>query len=242
MPKIVEINLKGNTAKVYANNNTIMYETCKILGNQHHCLNLGSTFSTVWVSKNALFAAQQLGINLSSNDVWSQMQSKRHEIIQFLENYRDEARTPEVQNGSLDSVNTDKNIVVTTGDLKEDYDIIGPVYFQVSNKGIFSNELSRLIKKHSEHIHSLKKQGHLTKGKFDWGFLYGEFSVGQNDFDKAFFVAVEELKLRAKLIGGDAIICMRQDIDLDTTNIQRFYLQIYGTAVKFKQPDSFEQN
>lgn len=28
-------------------------------------------------------------------------------------------------------------VIVTTGDLKEDYEIIGPVYFQVSNKGLF---------------------------------------------------------------------------------------------------------
>lgn len=35
-----------------------------------------------------------------------------------------------------------KNIIVTTGDLKQDYEIIGPIYFQVSNnkfqiKGFF---------------------------------------------------------------------------------------------------------
>ena len=61
---------------------------------------------------------------------------------------------------------------------------------------------------------------------------YGEFSVGQSDFEKAFFVAVEELKKRAALLGADAIIGMRQDIDLDTNTFQFFYLQMYGTAVK----------
>ncbi len=29
-----------------------------------------------------------------------------------------------------------ENILVTTGDIKQDYEILGPVYFQVSNKGI----------------------------------------------------------------------------------------------------------
>ena len=48
-----------------------------------------------------------------------------------------------------------------------------------------------------------------------------------------FFVAVQELKKRAGLLGADAIIAMRQDIDLDTTAFQFFYLQMYGTAVKF---------
>ena len=37
------------------------------------------------------------------------------------------------------------------------------------------------------------------------------------------------------MLGADAIIGMRQDIDLDTNQFQAFYLQMYGTAVKFKQ-------
>ncbi len=44
-------------------------------------------------------------------------------------------------------------------------------------------------------------------------------------------MAVEELKKRALLLGADAIIGMRQDIDLDTSAFQYFYLQMYGTAV-----------
>ena len=71
--------------------------------------------------------------------------------------------------------------------------------------------------------------------KFDWGFLYGELSYGmQNEFDKAFYIAVRELEKKAIRMGADAVIGMRQDIDLDTVNFQYFYLQMYGTAVKFK--------
>ncbi len=73
----------------------------------------------------------------------------------------------------------------------------------------------------------------ISQEKTDWGFLYGAYSVGQNEFEKAFFIATEELKKRAKMLGADAIICMRQDIDLDTNNLQFFYLQMYGTAVKY---------
>lgn len=125
-------------------------------------------------------------------------------------------------------------MIVTTQDLKQNYEIIGPVYFQVSNKGIFTSGLSKLIKKHIEKINEAKKNGLMSKERADWGFLYGEFSIGQNDFDKAFFVSVEELKERAKLLGADAIIGLRQDIDLDTNAFQYFYLQMYGTAVKLK--------
>ena len=36
------------------------------------------------------------------------------------------------------------------------------------------------------------------------------------------------------MLNADAIIGLKQDIDLDTTGFQYFYLQMYGTAVKFK--------
>ncbi len=40
--------------------------------------------------------------------------------------------------------------------------------------------------------------------------------------------------MRAAALGADAIIGMRQDIDLDTNGFSYFYLQMYGTAVKFR--------
>lgn len=125
------------------------------------------------------------------------------------------------------------NIIVTTGDIKKDYEIVGPVYFSVTNKGIFGSQLKTLIKKYISEIEDLKKQSMLNPEKIDWGALWGEFSVGQNEFDKAFFVAVQEIKIRATILKADAVIGMRQDIDLDTNGFQYFYLQMYGTAVKF---------
>lgn len=123
-------------------------------------------------------------------------------------------------------------IIVTTGDLKDDYEIIGPVFFQVSNKGLFSSTLSELINKYSAEIEEMRNSALINKERIDWGGLWGQRSVGQNDFEKAFFVAVQELKKRAVVLGGDAIVSMRQDIDLDTNGVQFFYLQIYGTVVK----------
>ena len=125
-------------------------------------------------------------------------------------------------------------IIVTTGDLKNDYEILGPVYFSVSNKGLFGSQFGTLIKKYKGEIENLKKESLLTKERADWGVLWGEFSAGQNDFDKAFFIAVQELKSRASILQADAIVSMRQDLDLDTNGFQYFYLQMYGTAVKFK--------
>lgn len=125
-----------------------------------------------------------------------------------------------------------KNIVVTTADLKCDYEIIGPVFFQVSNKGFLSDELSDLFYKYSEQIANGKED--ISKEKTAWEALYGEWSLEQSDYERAFFVAVEELKLRAAMLGADAIVGMKQDIDLDTSGFRYFYLQMYGTAVKFK--------
>ncbi|MDE7157730.1 MAG: hypothetical protein K2O02_07255 [Lachnospiraceae bacterium] len=125
------------------------------------------------------------------------------------------------------------NVLVTTGDINREYEILGPVYFQVSNKGLFGSALSSLVKKYKDQIASMKKQGTMSQERSDWGFLYGEWSVGQSDFEKAFFVATEELKKRGEMVGADAIICMRQDIDMDTNGFAYFYLQMYGTAVRF---------
>ena len=91
-----------------------------------------------------------------------------------------------------------------------------------------------MIKKYKGEIENLKKESLLSKERADWGAVWGEFSAGQNDFDKAFFIAVQELKARASILQADAIVSMRQDIDLDTNGFQHFYLQMYGTAVKFK--------
>ena len=134
------------------------------------------------------------------------------------------------------------NVIVTTGDIKQEYTIIGPVYFQVSNKGLFSTTLNKLIDKYSKEISDMKYNKLMSEYKSDWGFIYGEWSVGQNDFEKAFFVAVQELKIRAKILGANAIICMKQDIDLDTTAFQHFYLQMYGTAVRIHGIEIEQEN
>ena len=125
-------------------------------------------------------------------------------------------------------------VIVTTGDLKQDYEILGPVYFQVSNKGLFGSALGNYVKKYQAEIQAMKRSGTMSQDRADWGFLYGEWSVGQSDFEKAFFIATEELKKRGEMVGADAIICMRQDIDMDTNGFSYFYLQMNGTAVKFK--------
>lgn len=127
-----------------------------------------------------------------------------------------------------------KSVIVTTIDLKEEYEIIGPVYYQISNKGIFASTLDVKKQEYSKVLSERQTSGMMSDQKPDYGFLVGEWTVGQNDFDAAFYIAVDELKLRAKRMGADAIVGMHQDIDIDTNGFSYFYLQIYGTAVRFK--------
>jgi ABC-type phosphate transport system auxiliary subunit len=124
-------------------------------------------------------------------------------------------------------------VFVTTTNIDKPYEVLGPVYFQVSNKGLFGSALSKLIKQYEKELDEMKKSGHMSAERADWGFLYGEWSVGQSDFEKAFYIATEELKKRAEMLGADAVVGMRQDIDLDTNGFAFFYLQMYGTAVRF---------
>ena len=179
-------------------------------------------------SKEARYARQQIE-NLKGMNVLTD------EIIINTENRLQNLGIQEAPKSKAEEYeDAAEKIIVTTCDLKEDYEIIGPVYFQVSNKGIFSSAYSELVRKYSNKIAEMKRSGNLSKEKADWGFLYGEWSVGQKDFEKAFYIAVEELKKKAALLDADAIIGMRQDIDLDTNGFSYFYLQMYGTAVKFK--------
>lgn len=127
------------------------------------------------------------------------------------------------------------NIIVTTCDLKQDYEIIGPVFYQISNKGIFGSKLSKMRK---EYEGMFAKQKNLDPNvRADWSFLFLEWGVGQEEFQYAFYIACEEIRKMAKNMGADAVIGMRQDIDIDTNGFSFFYLQMYGTAVRLKSSD-----
>lgn len=121
---------------------------------------------------------------------------------------------------------------VTTVDLNRPYQIVGPVFFQTSNKGIFSSSYSRLASQYREEIAQRRSDGTFSPMKADWD-LFWDPSVGQNDFDPAFYICVEELKRRAIEKDADAIVGLKVDFDLDTNAFQYFYVQAYGTAVRF---------
>lgn len=146
-----------------------------------------------------------------------------------------------------------QKICVTTTDIKREYDIIGPVFYQINDAGsgkmIFQKQ-----KEYRSVINALKDQNQLVNqntsitesigalsGMIEL-FSTGDISAstkdllgnGHNQFDEAFFISVEELKKRAYYMGADAVIGMKEELNLDTNGFQHFYMQMYGTAVKFK--------
>lgn len=140
-------------------------------------------------------------------------------------------------------------IVVTTGDLKNDYEIIGPVYFQLNDAGA-GTLFRKYLKKYDKEIEKWKgnRQGSddsqglseyfsNVSAIFNLGTSFDDRDYMGNDhanFDSAFYICLQELKLRAACLNADAIIEMRQELNLDSHGFQRFYMQMYGTAVKFK--------
>jgi hypothetical protein len=132
----------------------------------------------------------------------------------------------------------ERNMIVSTGDINKKYEIIGPVYFQVSNKpeGFSPSTLSEYKEIYIKEVEQLKQSGkveEIQNGSVKWECVFGEWCLGQSSFEIAFFISVEELKKRGRMLGADGIIFMRQDIDLDKEAFQYFYLQMYGTAVRF---------
>lgn len=125
------------------------------------------------------------------------------------------------------------NIVITTADLHFDYEVISPIFFQISNKGVFSSDFSKLREQYHRQLKN--KKAIIGDSHLDLSVLWGQGMVSQALWSDAFYISLEEMKKRAVLIGADAIVGMKMDIDLDTNALQFFYMQMYGTAVRYKK-------
>lgn len=139
-----------------------------------------------------------------------------------------------------------RDIPVTTEDINKEYKILGPVVFNTTNRGVFSSVFNTLDEKYSRFPYDVlivKPKSESLTSK-NWGVFFlslldasaqFEGGVGQPCFDRAFYIALAEMKMRAAEMGGNAIIGMKMDFDLDTTNFGAFYLQMYGTAVLIEE-------
>lgn len=125
------------------------------------------------------------------------------------------------------------DVIVTTMDARQAYTVMGPVFFQISNKGDFVNPLIKLKKKYREDTKKLRDPQIEPEVLSDWANLWLENSSSQNEAEVAFFVAVRELQTRAYTMGSDAIIGMRQEMIFDPQDPEHFTLVMYGTAVRY---------
>lgn len=200
---------------------------------------------------------RELEISLSKNDLFKKIEtivSQRKEDQDAISEYENDP-----ENFLFAFEEKAKSVKITTTDLHEEYEIVAPVYFQINDAGIGSR-LKKYIKKHKSEIESWKdkQQGsndelsgfeifgalinitQILSGEFEDRDLLGN---GHAKFDIAFFIAMQELKLRAAYLGADAIVGMRQETNLDTNGFQHFYMQVYGTAVRTKKcSENFRKN
>lgn len=129
-----------------------------------------------------------------------------------------------------------EKFIVTTVDLHRDYEVICPVFFQTSNKGVLSSSYSDLARNYNREIERRRVTGEFSEERNDYMWLWfglAGMPIGQNDFEPAFYIGIEEIKMQAIKMGADAIVGLHVDFDLDTTGFQFFYLHMYGTAVRF---------
>lgn len=176
-------------------------------------------------------------------------------VKSFLENKRDEeqkASNDFLKNEKLleqrvvDELSK-KDFIVTSLDLNREYEVLSPIIFNTTNRGIFNSHYIQLDSKYRQK----KYKDILVTSKMSYSSEYGfdglalltlidfnpfgfEGNVGHRQFDRAFYISLAEMKIRAKMMGGDAIIGLKADFDLDTQNFGAFYLQMFGTVVKFK--------
>lgn len=178
--------------------------------------------------ETAMFLQEKLDAGTCATDVREIIKSK---ITELRENaIKHDATVTQVK----EKFEQIRDFPVTTTDIDSPYDIIGPIIYNTTNKGVsgvVSSAYEKLKIKYSDKpfCYLLKTP---KEKSVETSIL--QRAAGQRDFDDAFYICVAEMKLRCVEMGGNAIVGFRMDFDLDTTNYSSFYLQVYGTAVKIK--------
>ena len=118
-----------------------------------------------------------------------------------------------------------REVVVTTGDLGEAYRVIRPVYFSISNRNKMLDQTAAKF--------GIPMDGSGTP-ELALAVFANYAQINWTAFPAAFEVCVEGLRRACVAVGGDAVVAMRQGVDLGegTSGVPFFYMQMYGTAVK----------
>ena len=172
---------------------------------------------------------------INTDPVWA-------EGIDFSQEDDEKTYQIKISKEEYQSILLAKKIQVTTTDIHNKYEIISPIIYNTTNRGVFSSLYKKLLSKYKNSQYEellgfpslspqTKTDGMALLTLFDLSAGF-EGAVGQQSFDLAFYMSIAEMKLRAAELGGNAIVGLTMDFDLDTTNFGCFYLQMYGTVVK----------
>lgn len=130
-----------------------------------------------------------------------------------------------------------KNILVTTANLNCDYNIIGPVSVELSNKSAYYTDLVKLRKKYENDLNVVKNSNYAAPSSIAWSFLYGNQGIQMQELEEIVWLALEEIKDRARKLGANALIGLEKQIRVTDGCVVSFC----GTAVRteeslFKKP------
>ena len=123
------------------------------------CFNCGETFDEISMTQEELDKyAREVEKKRGEKrpDIFEQFREKRDEELNNLRRIVAEntARKKEIEARY-------EKMIVTTGELKQDYEVIAQVYFQLSNKGLFSSAFSKLVKEHAKKLNKLTVEGQI---------------------------------------------------------------------------------
>lgn len=125
------------------------------------------------------------------------------------------------------------NIPITTGDLKQDYEVIGPVFYHIRNRANGADEMMRRTQQYHNEISDIHVTHLVPESKINYEWTYSSNTGTGGQSEILSMIATQELKKRAHALGADAIICMRQEVQFEPGITSSIFLQMYGTAVRF---------
>ena len=130
-------------------------------------------------------------------------------------------------------------IIVSTGDIPTKYEVIGPVFFCLTNRGILGSQYQSLRDRYLPALARAKTSGHIDFNGTSAGDLFmllvGDLNIEARQYEVALFIGIEEMKKRAARLRANAVIWLRHDLDIDPTGLEFFYLQMMGTAIRFSR-------
>lgn len=147
-------------------------------------------------------------------------------------------------------------IPVTSGDISDTpYSVVGMVCFTVGTRGEMRTHFDSLKQVTAYRLAAMKTKGQVSQGKgvgqLTGGVgidsdgnvaLSGEYSGAtfqSSDLEVAFHIAVNQLQLRAKFLGANAVVGFRYVIDFDSNHsVLNFMATAYGTAVRLQDQHS----